>query len=268
MGTIKAVAGKKLKAGQAVVLKKNKAYPLAIPKRKLAWGGHMPKPANQQDAAVSDFCNKVAQIYGVPSMGVNAMGNQPYLNKDGRLYLLHELRKGKQAVRAIRVEFIQMSHNIDEPAVVKKTIFFKDGVEVEAVGEASKQSVKLEAVKQTLNMMAETRALNRAIWQAIAADVWNRVAENLAKSQLTEEEKQKVAEAGRVSYEEMAQPANVQATAGESPMYGATLARVMAIRGNKAKVQEALEKLPTLPLNDKEKGYIEGKLQAWLKDTK
>ena len=95
---------------------------------------------------------------------------------------------------------------------------FRDGHEVEAIGEASKQSVKLEAVKQTLNMMAETRGLNRAIWQEIGGDVWNRVAENLKKSDLDEQEKARIVNAGTVSYEEMqqpARPAKPQATSGD-----------------------------------------------------
>jgi len=171
--------------------------------RPLAWGGVMPIPANSQEQAVTVFCNQVAMIYGVPSMGVNAMGTQPYLNKDGRLYLLGEVRKGKSAVKAIRKEFVQLSTKPEEMAVVKVTLVFKDGTEFEAIGEASRANVKLEAVKNTLNMMAETRALNRAIWQAIAGDVWNRVRDNLEKSKLSDEEKAKVVEAGRVSYEEM-----------------------------------------------------------------
>lgn len=174
--------------------------------KKLAWGGVMPAiGAKEEDAvAIAKFCNQVAQIYGVPSLGVNAMGGKPYLNKDGRLFLLDDLRKNK--VKKIQKEFVLMSKNLEEPAIVKCTIIFKDGHEVEAIGEASKQSVKLDAVKQTLNMMAETRALNRAIWLEIGGDVWRRVSKNLAAAKMSAEEKAKVAEAGNVSYEEMQQP--------------------------------------------------------------
>ena len=177
---------------------------LAIKKEKnLAWGGAIPKSTSTQEIEVSKFCNQVAKIYGVPSMGVNAMGTQPYLNKDGRLYLLNELRKGKYAVKAIRTEYIQLSTSPDVAAIVKKIIVFFNGVEIEATGEASKDNVKLEAVKKTLNMMAETRAQNRAIWSAIAGDVWNRIAVNLGKAKdMTLEEKNRVIEAGRMSYEE------------------------------------------------------------------
>lgn len=172
--------------------------------RRLAWGGAMPTTNGSNALVAQEFCNQVAQIYGVPSMGVNAMGGQPYLNKDGRLFLLHDLRKNKSAVQAIRSDFIQMSTKPSEFAIVKTTIVFKDGHEVEGIGEASEGNVKLDAVKKTLNMMAETRSLNRAIWKEIAGDVWNRVAKNLQNAQdLSDEEKSRVQEAGRVSYEEM-----------------------------------------------------------------
>ena len=187
--------------------KTSKAIVADQPVRRLAWGNAMPKQGGNTELAVIDFCNKVALVYGVPSMGVNVMGSQPYLNKDGRLFLLNDLRKGKNGVKAIRKEVLQFSKSIDEPSVVKTTIVFMNGVEVEAIGEASKQSVKLEAVKQTLNMMAETRSLNRAIWSAIAGDVWNRVAENLAKLKgVSELDKAKITRAGEVSYEEIQRP--------------------------------------------------------------
>lgn len=173
--------------------------------RKLAWGGSLPS-ASQNDNAqvVAQFCNQVAEVYGVPSLGVNAMGSNPYLNKDGRLYLLHDLRKGsEQGVKAIRTNYLQLSTAPDIMSVAKVTIEFFDGHEVEGIGEASQQNVKLAAVKQTLNMMAETRALNRAIWKEIAGDVWNRVAQNLKQADMPKEDAERVKNAGRVSYEEM-----------------------------------------------------------------
>ena len=183
--------------------KKNKVAVLPNPDRKLAWGGSMPKPQSQGDAEIQVFVNQIAPIYGVPSMGVNVMGNQPYLNKDGRLYLLHELRKDKASIQDIKTEYLNLSMSATEPSICKVTLVFKDGHTVEGIGEASATSVKLSAVKATLNMMAETRATNRAIWKEIAGDVWNRVAENLKASDLSEEEKAKVHEAGRMSAEEV-----------------------------------------------------------------
>ena len=188
--------------------KKAKTTALAIKSEtSLQWGGVMPKIQNDKDTAqLSTFCNQVGKIYGVPSLGVNVMGGNPYLNKDGRLFLLNDLREGKSGLKAIRKEFLQMSRNLDEAAIIKVTLVFRDGHEVEAIGEASKQSVKLDAVKQTLNMMAETRGLNRAIWQEIGGDVWKRVSANLNRSKLDDDTKQRIVQAGVVSYEEMQQP--------------------------------------------------------------
>lgn len=182
--------------------------PSAPAGRRMAWGGVMPQvgKSEQDVVALQKFCNVVAKVYGVPSTGVNAQGGNPYLNKDGRFYLLNELRKGKSAVKEFKTEFIQLSTNLETPAIVKKTIIFKDGTTVDAIGEASKFNVKLDAVKQTLNMMAETRATNRAIWAAIAGDVMNRVAENLQSMTVTAQEKAKIEQAGKVSAEEMDQP--------------------------------------------------------------
>jgi len=184
------------KTTEVAVVKKEKT---------LAWGGNVPKIGVQEQNAevVKQFCNQVAQIYGVPSVGVNAMGGQPYLNKDGRLFLLNDIKKGPRRVKSMRTEFIQLSTGLDVPSIAKRTIEFADGLVVEAIGEASKDSVKLAAVKATLNMMAETRATNRAIWQAISGDVMNRVAINLSQMNAPAYVQNIVNKAGTVSYEEV-----------------------------------------------------------------
>lgn len=172
-------------------------------KRREAWGAVTPMPETQEEKATNEFCNQVAMLYGVPSMGVTILSNRPYLNKEGRLYLLHELRKGNKAVIGIETEFIQIPEDTEQSAIVKKIIRFKDDTFVEGVGEANKYSVKLDAVKRTPIMMAETRALNRAIGVAIAHDVWERVAKRAEMYDLTEDQKQQALEAGQVSAEEV-----------------------------------------------------------------
>lgn len=232
------------KATKKAVAKKPNGMALAIQKEKssLQWGGNLPSVRNNEEDAqkLAQFCNQVAQVYGVPSLGVNAMGGNPYLNKDGRLYLLNELRTGKTGIKAIRKDFLQMSTAPDVPAIIKVTLVFRDGHEVEAIGEASKESVKLAAVKATLNMMAETRGLNRAIWQEIGGDVWNRVAKNLKRSQLDEEEKARIVHAGSVSFEEMdgkERPAKPVATSAEKLVE-------MAVKAiNNSKDVEQIEKI-------------------------
>lgn len=190
------------------VSKKSQALAVQETPRRMAWGGVIPMVgAKEEDTKVLQaFCNKVAQIYGVPSLGVNAMGGNPYLNKDGRLFLLSKYKTGKIGVKGIKTDILEYAKSLNDVAIVKTIIEFKDGTFVEGIGEASKENCKLDAVKKTLNMMAETRSLNRAIWKAIGFDVWNGIAENIAKMKMSAEEKQKIIDAGKVSYEEMQQP--------------------------------------------------------------
>lgn len=185
-------------------MSKSKEVAVVKKEKKLAWGGAVPRIGEQEKNVeiVKQFCNQVAVIYGVPSVGVNSMAGQPYLNKEARLFLLHDLKKGKERVKSMRTEFIQLSTGLDVPSIAKRTIEFMDGLIVEAIGEASKDSVKLTAVKMTLNMMAETRATNRAIWQAISGQVMNRVSQNLAKMGAPAHVQNIINKAGTVSYEE------------------------------------------------------------------
>jgi len=200
---------KKIKKGKSLVVQNKVIMEVPRKNQELKWGGVIPHNSDDRnEKQVADFCNQVAVIYGVPSIGVNAMGGNPYLNKDGRLFLLAKYKTGKQGVKAIRSVPLQMSLTPTETAIYKTTIYFKDGVEVEAIGEASKANInpKMTQVYNSLNMMAETRATNRAIWKAIAFDVWSGIAENLEKAKLTAEEKAKIINAGKVSAEEMSMP--------------------------------------------------------------
>lgn len=213
MGTNSKKGGK---AKKEIAVRKNE---IAVPRR-LTWGGVMPKVgANEKDEAqLVAFCNLVAEVYGIPSTGINAMGGKPYINKDGRRYLLDELKKGKEGLKSSETEFIQPSSGIDVPSICRVTLTFKDGLVIEAIGEASKQSVKLEAVKSTLNMMAETRAKNRAIWDAVAHATMQRVAEKLEKMKESQEVKAKIINAGSVSYEEMQRPEEQVTVAKKRPV--------------------------------------------------
>lgn len=220
----------------------------------------MPKKqqAKKLKAPRDNFFNVIASIYGVPTSGIDAIGTQPYLNKDGRLFLLQELRTGKQMVKAIHVEVLRYSTSIIEPAIVKKIIVFKDGTEVEAIGEASQDSVETDSVKKTLNMVAETRALNRAIWVAIAADVMKRVEKNLRSMDISEADRARIMEAGRVSYEEAERPKGNETNTDKSKeLYDKTIERLEKLIGDDKRLKQALVKVNQLPLTDEQKRMIE-----------
>lgn len=215
---------------------------------------------------VDPFFAVIAKVYGVPETGISAIGKQPYLNKDGRLYLLQELRKDEHAVKAIRVEFIKYSSTPIEPSIVKKTIEFMDGVSVEAIGEASENSVGKQSIKLTLNMVAETRALNRAIWVAIAADIMKRVQDNLDNQEISDEDKARIMEAGRVSYEEMERPAESAKEGNPATMalYDATVKRLELIGKDEAKLRLCLKNLPTFPLEEHQKTLLRERIERAL----
>lgn len=212
------------------------------------------------------FFDIVATMYGVPVTGIDAIGDQPYLNKDGRIYLLNELRTGKNAVRAIRTDFIKTSTTLIEPAIVKKTIVFRNDIEIEAIGEASNENIETESVRKTLNMVAETRALNRAIWTAIGGDVMKRVEKNLNVMEISDEDRARIIEAGRASYEEMQRP---KKPTGEnrsvSKMYEATAKRIDQISNNEEKLRRALVNIDQMPLSDEQKGLIKQRIEGALR---
>jgi hypothetical protein len=229
----------------------SKAVAVAPSNRRLAWGNTLTKPQTFNDDQVNKFIASVSIIYGVPTMGFTMQGDKPYLNKDGRLFLLHDFRKGKQGIKAIRTEFLQMSKSKEEASICKCTIVFHDGHEIEGIGEASFASVSLAKVQTTLNMMAETRALNRAIWKEIAGDTWDRVAKNIAKIKgMSEEEKAAVMDAGKVSAEEMNQPDhNAEPPIASSPAdLEANLRRTVENCTNPDTLIEIDEKLQKSPL--------------------
>lgn len=225
---------------------------------------YKPKKQVKEKKTIDPFFSVVASVYGVPDVGIDAIGSQPYLNKDGRLYLLNELRTGKQGVKAIRADFIRTSTSLIEPAIVKKTIIFRDDIEIEAIGEASESNVETSSVKKTLNMVAETRALNRAIWIAIAADVMKRVEKNLKTLKISDADRQRIMEAGRVSYEEMERPE----TKGASSMYEATAKRIDDISQDEDKLKRALVKIESLPLDTEQKKLIKNRIEKALEGFK
>ncbi len=225
----------------------------------------MKKETKKIDSKIFDL---VARVYGVPAMGITSILGQPYLNKDGRLFLLKELRKDKHSVKSMRVEFLKLSTSIIEPSIAKKTIVFNDGTEVEAMGEASKDSVGADSVKKTLNMVAETRALNRAIWQAIGGDVMERVDKNIHSLGLSDEEKEKIMEVSRSSAEEMDRPAEEKKDNDKKKLFEAIMNRIEEVKEDKAKLKVALKKLKEWPIDEKDKKKVKSKIMGLLEGKK
>ncbi len=192
----------KKKNAKAVVAVKPKKTALKTIEKELQWAGHeklMIQPRSQQDIAQRQLIVNIAKIYNMPLLGITILANMPYINKDGLLYKAHEYFK----IKSMRTEFIQYSKGPEESAIAKSTINTEEGIEVEGIGEASRASVKLDLVKNTLNMMAETRATNRAIRKLIAMKLWQDVEKRLNKEKLPQEIESKILDVGKSSYEEM-----------------------------------------------------------------
>lgn len=108
---------------------------------------------------------RVAEVFNIPAVCVNVMGGLPYINKDGLLYKLMEYEGDK--IVSLNTKMLQVATGHGEKAVAEATLMFNDGRNFTAIGEADESSVKLQAVKMTPNMMAETRAQNRVIRKAV-----------------------------------------------------------------------------------------------------
>ncbi len=184
--------------------KKNDQQITGVTKEKLElWGSVF--NSKDLEEQTKKYCQMVAEMYEVPPTGVVSMANQPYLNKDARIFLLNSFIAEKKVsrVKEMRTIFLQMSKTPEETAICKAVAILENGDYYEAVGEANRSSVKLDAVKNTLNMMAETRGLNRVIWKIVGGHTLNRVMDNIKKANVSDEEKETIVEAGRTSAEEV-----------------------------------------------------------------
>jgi hypothetical protein len=110
---------------------------------------------------------RVAEAFAIPATCVNIMGGLPYINKDGLLFNIDEY-DGKDII-SLKTKMIEYAKKGGDRAIAEAELVLKGGREFNAVGEADQNSIKLSAVKQTPNMMAETRAQNRVIRRAIQA---------------------------------------------------------------------------------------------------
>ncbi len=177
---------------------------------------------------------QVAKSYGLPAMCVNVLGGLPYINKDGLLFKLEEY-EGKNIV-SLTSKAIQYAKVPGERAIFESTLILKDAKGRErtftATGEADNASVKLEAVKATPNMMAETRSVNRVLGKAIKARMLKDLYIALGRAKgITETEKEIIESAVQTSTEEM----NVSPSKGNNA--GGTISREALVKLSLEKIQ-------------------------------
>ena len=160
-------------------------------------------------AVANQMMNLATAVFKLPPQGITILANQPYINKVGWKIKMREYHTDKYR---IKTEWKHFADPNEQYAIVEAIIEVRDAKgnweEVSrAVGEATKTNIKLAAVKETLNMMAETRAKNRAMSDFIGAraieDAVKMLGDMRKKNQVSEEEAHVITEAAKVTAEEM-----------------------------------------------------------------
>jgi len=145
---------------------------------------------------------RVAEVFGIPATCVNIMGGLPYINKDGLLFKLNEYEHSN--VLGLTTKVIEYATKGGDRAIMQAELTLKGDRKFNAIGEADEKSIKLSAVKQTPNMMAETRAQNRVIRRAIQAEMLRELYTKLgSKSAYNDQEKKIIENSVHSSAEEM-----------------------------------------------------------------
>jgi len=147
-----------------------------------------------------DLIMVACKVFELPPQGITVLGNAPYINKVGWKIKQNQLLKGS----VVKTLWVHHATPLEKYAIVEAKVLDKEGKEVaSAIGEATEASIKLTAVKQTLNMMAETRAKNRALFDALVAETYEKALAVMEEMKLSEETKRKIGETARVTAEEM-----------------------------------------------------------------
>jgi len=168
--------------------------------------------SNREDiktAVANQMMNLAIAVFKLPPQGITILANQPYINKVGWKIKMREYYADKYRIKTNWQHFANPKEQyaiVEAIVEVKNTEGNWDEVS-RAIGEATKASIKLDAVKETLNMMAETRAKNRAMSDFIGARVISDAVKILSdmrrKNQVSEEQANVITEAAKVTAEEM-----------------------------------------------------------------
>lgn len=160
-------------------------------------------------AVANQMMNLAIAVFKLPPQGITILANQPYINKVGWKIKMREYYADKYRIKTNWQHFANPKEQyaiVEAIVEVKNTEGNWDEVS-RAIGEATKASIKLDAVKETLNMMAETRAKNRAMSDFIGARVISDAVKILSdmrrKNQVSEEQANVITEAAKVTAEEM-----------------------------------------------------------------
>jgi len=145
-----------------------------------------------------------SKVFELPVQGLTILGGQPYINKTGWSIKRHQKLEGSR----FEIVWHHLATPNEKYAIVEAKLLDKDGNVIgQAIGEATEANIKLAAVKQTLNMMAETRAKNRAMSDALTGKIYveavEKMNEMIKQQKMTDHEANAIGEAARTTAEEM-----------------------------------------------------------------
>lgn len=203
-------AAKKKKTTNVVVHSSNSPE-----KRELAWSNASDIMANNREDLKAQVAQNMMQlatvVFELPPQGVTILANQPYINKMGWRI------KGRQ-YHQDNYRLVTKWHHFADPnekyAICEAIVEVKEKElwveKARAIGEASPANTKLQAVKETPNMMAETRAKNRAMFEFIGArtiaDAVKKLTLMKSKQEVSDDQVLSITQAANVSAEEMNAP--------------------------------------------------------------
>jgi hypothetical protein len=188
-------------------------------KKEMIWSGASQIMASGREdiktVVANQMMNLATAVFKLPPQGITILANQPYINKVGWKMKMREYYQDKNR---IKTKWHHYADPNEQYAICEAIIEIKDAKGnweemATATGEASKTNIKLAMVKETLNMMAETRAKNRAMSDFIGARTLEDAVKTLnamrAKKEVTDDEANVITEAAKVTAEEMP---NIQET--------------------------------------------------------
>jgi hypothetical protein len=203
------------------VSKTQKAITIRKPSTELIFAGANPFASeNAKTNKERQLISMTAEVFKVSPLGVNILGNLPYINKLGRKQKLAKYEPHAQ----IKLNWVQRSLTDTDKAVCE-AILIRGGKEIPPAitGECSPSTIKMGTLKGYQNHIAETRAINRLIefhfGVKIHEEMMSEIAKKLQKGD-DPETLSKVAHANQTSAEEVGHTENkkkVEPIVGNKP---------------------------------------------------
>lgn len=146
--------------------------------KKLLWLGAERLMSRQVPPEERNLILLTAGVLGISPFGINILGNQPYMNKLGRE------QKARQYDRNVgyKYNWIQRAKNDEEKAICECKLVSGEKELIDWItGECSPASTKMRTLKGYQNHIAQTRAKNRAIWEAFGVRIHEEMMTNIEK---------------------------------------------------------------------------------------